>query len=354
MTLRQFIFQAAAAASIILSPLAAASSDADIVVKASLDSATLEMGRVTALHVEVFGAIDAADSTATDLMMDLPDSISKSIEIAGMTPPEITDLGNGRARLRRDIIIQGFDSGAYTLPPVIYRGGDSAFESNQCVIKVYPTPVDSLKTINDYAGTVEPQRQLLDYIPDWMARFGIWILLAVIVIALAAYIIIMRRRGTAIIPKAPAKKESPVDAALRQLGELREENLCQRGEEKQYYTRLTDILRVYLHDRFGINAMEMTSTQIRRAVADNETTRMSRDAMGSILEMADFVKFAKVRPLPDDNIAAMNKAVKFVDDTRPAPEPEKPDTDDGFEDKGNTNTTVDTTAKPSNNTISKS
>lgn len=352
MTFRQFILQAAAAASITLSPLAAASSDADIVVKASLDSATLEMGRVTAIHVEVFGTIDAADSTATDLIMDLPDSIRKSIEIAGMTPPEITDLGNGRARLRRDIIIQGFDSGAYTLPPVIYRGGDSAFESNQCVIKVYPTPVDSLKTINDYAGTVEPRRLILDYLPDWMARYGIWILLAIVIIALAAYIIIMRRRGTAIIPKVPAKKESPVDAALRQLSELREENLCQRGEEKQYYTRLTDILRVYLHDRFGINAMEMTSTQIRRAVADNETTRMSRDAMSSILEMADFVKFAKVRPLPDDNIAAMNKAVKFVDDTRPAPEPENPgtDTDDGFEDKDNTN---ESPAKPSNN-ISKS
>ncbi|MFG6423747.1 MAG: hypothetical protein K1V71_05015, partial [Paramuribaculum sp.] len=42
------------------------------------------------------------------------------------------------------------------------------------------------------------------------------------------------------------------------------------------------------------------------------------------LEMADFVKFAKVRPLPDDNIAAMNQAVKFIDDTRPAPEPETP------------------------------
>ncbi len=40
--------------------------------------------------------------------------------------------------------------------------------------------------------------------------------------------------------------------------------------------------------------------------------------------MADFVKFAKVRPLPADNIAAYENAVKFVEETKPvAPSPEE-------------------------------
>jgi hypothetical protein len=33
--------------------------------------------------------------------------------------------------------------------------------------------------------------------------------------------------------------------------------------------------------------------------------------------MADFVKFAKVRPMPDDNQKAYNGAVKFIEDTKP-------------------------------------
>ena len=33
--------------------------------------------------------------------------------------------------------------------------------------------------------------------------------------------------------------------------------------------------------------------------------------------MADFVKFAKMRPLPDDNEMAMRRAVNFVDETKP-------------------------------------
>lgn len=63
--------------------------------------------------------------------------------------------------------------------------------------------------------------------------------------------------------------------------------------------------------------MEMTTTQIKRALKDNEFTRISERHMAKILEIADFVKFAKVRPLPDDNEKAFRSAVQFVEETRP-------------------------------------
>ncbi len=88
----------------------------DITVKASLDSATLEMGRKTAIHVEVFGTINASDSSATAIELNIPDSLKSALEVSAITDPEVSDLGNGRARILRDIIIQGFDSGVYTLP----------------------------------------------------------------------------------------------------------------------------------------------------------------------------------------------------------------------------------------------
>ena len=35
--------------------------------------------------------------------------------------------------------------------------------------------------------------------------------------------------------------------------------------------------------------------------------------------MADFVKFAKVRPLPEDNVKAYDNALRFVEETKPLP-----------------------------------
>ncbi len=113
---------------------------------------------------------------------------------------------------------------------------------------------------------------------------------------------------------------------MQRLETLRTENLCDKGQEKEYYTRLTDILRSYLDTRFGINAMEMTSSQIVKSLRNNEETRMPEKYMSRVLEIADFVKFAKARPLPEDNAASFRSAPQFVEDTKPLPTDTEKDT----------------------------
>ncbi|MDE5845949.1 MAG: cell wall anchor protein, partial [Muribaculaceae bacterium] len=99
-------------------------------------------------------------------------------------------------------------------------------------------------------------------------------------------------------------------------------NLWENGMEKEYFTQLTDILRDYLYARFGINAMEMTSRQIMQTLADQADVKEKRSYVRKILDVADFVKFAKVRPLPADNVEAFDNAVNFVKETIEK-EPEK-------------------------------
>ena len=53
------------------------------------------------------------------------------------------------------------------------------------------------------------------------------------------------------------------------------------------------------------------------------------EQLGKILEIADFVKFAKVKPLPDDNEVAYQRAVTFVEETKPVEAPvEETENDD--------------------------
>ena len=96
--------------------------------------------------------------------------------------------------------------------------------------------------------------------------------------------------------------------------------MWQSGQEKAYYTQLIDILREYIDSRFSINAMEMTTTEILSSLRANKETKLVENNLKTILEIADFVKFAKMRPLPEDNEASMRNAIKFVELTIPQPE----------------------------------
>jgi len=210
----------------------------------------------------------------------------------------------------------------YVLPPFCLVSGNDTLKSNSLTIKVNPVDVSHLNDIHPIAEPLEFQSKWYDFLPDWITDYWGWILAAVLIIAagVCAYLIMTRKVAVNILPQK--KRLPPYELAVKRLEALRTDSIWERGMEKEYYTRLIDILRDYLQERFGINAMEMTSTQIVKVLSGNEATRQPNRYMRNILQIADFVKFAKVRPLPDDNVRAFNEALQFVEETRPAPEAE--------------------------------
>lgn len=301
----------------------AAYAASNVTLKATLDSAYILMGKQTDIHLEI---VQGKHDTGI-LLNNSADTISKNVEIInkkGAKAADTVDLGNDRVQILRNITIQSFDSGLYTIPPFVYAVGKDTFKSNELALKVLPVPVDTLKTINDYAGVTDPDTRFYDYLPDFITDYWwLYVILLVIAIGLLVYFKFIKKGKVPLLPK---KKEiPPYDLAIMALNHLKDSHLCERGQEKEYYTRLTGILREYLDKRFGINAMEMTSTQIVHALNHNVETKEPNKFMKQILEIADFVKFAKVRPLPEDNTKAFQWAMQFVEDTKPAPIPASTD-----------------------------
>lgn len=295
----------------------------DVKLSVKLDSAYVLMGKATPLHVE----LQAPASPEGSLIIP-EDTISQAVEVLRMLPADTTELPGDRIQVTREILLQSFDSGTYLLNPVKYVSGSETIASNRLVLKVIPVDVDSLTTIHDYADVVDPSRRLVDYLPDFLADYGVWILALLAVLAIG-YFLARRYMRREVIAEKKAVVIPPYELAMQELEALKSDHLCEQGQEKEFYTRLTDILRRYLQGRFGINAMEMTTTQIRSILAQSEETRLTRRNMEQVLETADFVKFAKVRPLPDDNTRSFRSAQQFVEDTRPRPQTtEEPDTTD--------------------------
>ena len=86
-------------------------------------------------------------------------------------------------------------------------------------------------------------------------------------------------------------------------------------DQKTYYTRLTDTLRQYIRDRFGFNAMEMTSREIIERLQIAGDSKML-DELTELFTTADLVKFAKYSTLINENDLNLVNAVNFIDSTK--------------------------------------
>ena len=267
-----------------------------ITVTAALDSAVVVMGDRNHLHVSVnIPNSYASSAQLVDFPMLTPGQ--EYLEYNGVdvvASDSTVTAGTDSRNVDFDFTIQAFAPGTLTLPPfaVLPAPGSDTVISNVVTLKVLPVEVDSLQTINPMASVAAPLSRWYDYIPTW-----VWWALAILALAAACIYLytLLRHRGeeaeqrrTPVVP--------PYELAISRLNILRSRNLPETGHEKEYYTELVDILRQYLQGRFGINAMEMTSTQIVKALRSNPDTRITADMMRSVLSIADFREVCQSTP----------------------------------------------------------
>lgn len=289
-------------------------------VTAKLDSAILMMGRMTNLHITVDQRKGAKGNFP--ILSHIKENgiigiCGDSVEMRAPSKADTTVKGD-RWIIKYLIPVQSFDSGYYQIPEIAFVEGRDTSYSNTLSLKVVPVVVDAKTPIDDYANVSEPENSsIFDSVPDWIYNYW-WILfLVLLLIAVFIYLWIRYKKEGTILGKKP--EPTPYETAIAGLKELKSKKLWEQGMEKEYFTDLTEILRVYMYRRFGINAMEMTSRQILAALKNNPEAKDKSAYIRQIVNMADFVKFAKVRPLPEDNVASYDYAVKFVEETKPLP-----------------------------------
>lgn len=293
---------------------------ANISVRASLDSVNILMGRTATLRIEVVENV--GQKGELQIFKDISPQQSyvgicgDSIELNTSFVTDTVELGSGRIQVNYAIPVQSFDSGTYKLPQFLYvADGDTAM-SNILMMSVEPLHLTADDPIAGLAPVAEPEgKKFYDAIPDWI--FDFWWIFLIIALAIIISLWAMKKYRKGEMPLIKKVVElTPNQLAMERLAALKAKKLWEQGMEKEYFTELTEILRVYLQGRFGINAMEMTTRQIIDNLYSSDV-KDKREYIRQILKVADFVKFAKVRPLPADNVDAFDNAVKFVEETAP-------------------------------------
>jgi hypothetical protein len=144
----------------------------------------------------------------------------------------------------------------------------------------------------------------------------------ILLIAGIWYYLHQRKNKKPFIPKKTRPIIPAHIQALNDLDDLKKKKLWQAGRIKDYYTELTDISRLYIEHRFGINAMEMTSFEIMEVLPEEKINPEELEKLSQTLSTADMVKFAKASPLPGTNDNCWLYTKEFVEKTIIRPKPE--------------------------------
>ena len=285
-----------------------------VVVKADMDSTNIFIGEQTKIYLEI--AFDKSQDVQIPIFSD---TLMHGVEVLKISKIDTTDIGNNRIQLKYNYLITSFDANVYLLPPFkAIHESDTAY-SQELALKVSTIPVDTEKAEEyfDIKDVITPSIVWKDYFPIFL-----WILAGIVGIALIAYLVYRIMNRKTLVPFKKSEPDLPPHVkAIRELNELKTAKLWQHGRNKEYHSSITDILREYIDRRFNVGAMEMTSGEILDALKRISASDIAYDNLKQILLLADFVKFAKYNPLPDENELSMMNAYVFVNNTK---ESEKP------------------------------
>lgn len=279
---------------------------------ASVDSIVLPIGQQTHFNLEV--------KQPKGVILDFPvltDTLFKSIEILSQTDFDSLELDENSLLITKKYLITSFDSGFYVIPPmkigINSQSGGGEIYSNALALKVITFEVDTTQGIFD----IKPVEDL----PYTFKEMLPWLVGGVLFIGIIILFVWLFRRIKRKEPVFSLRKEKPKEpahvVALRELEKLKAEKLWQTDRVKLFYTQLTEILRVYIEDRFHVPAMEQTSHEILQSLShvDIEGEAVLSN-LKQILTLADLVKFAKATPLPDENDLSMMNAFFVVNQTK--------------------------------------
>lgn len=244
----------------------------------------------------------------------LRDTVVSGVEIVNGPVRDSVKAKDGSWLYEASYTITVFDTGVYIIPqmPIVVETDNynNVLRTDSIGLVVNTYEVDQNKGNYDIVTTYNTPWTFAEVLP-----YVLWTILALLVVGGGVWLVRRYRSHKPIFHREEVVVP-PYDTAIRLLNQLKEEKLWQAGRVKEYYTKLTDALRQYISGELGVAAMERTSFEIVRDMERCDKVEADdREALSALLETADFVKFAKASPLPDENGHNMDVAYQFVNHT---------------------------------------
>ena len=277
-------------------------------VAARLDREEAHVGDAVAVHVtvihkkEVGVSLPARPSLGKFTLLDT-DRVSK-------------DLRDGRTQTEFVLHVAAYELGELEIPvvEVVATGPDRSLRT----VAAGPLP---LRIVSLLANAPDPKPRpaagpVRAMQRDWRLVWGAGAVAALAMVVAATLWVRRRLAARARRLRPPPSPEPAHVIAIRRLAELRASDLLERGEVKEFYQRLSLIVRDFLGTRFELDALDMTTAELRDALHGIGPPGLSLVEVEGLLAGCDLVKFARHRP---DGVVAqevLDEAVRLVQRAR--------------------------------------
>lgn len=259
------------------------------------------------------------------------DSIVQGLEVLSIGNSDTTITDNVRT-INMKYLVTSFDSTLYYIPSMPISDGVDTIFSNSFGLKVtapelkdstiaylermHAGETDSIDfnelQLNDIKSIQKAPFSWMDFLSLLWIPLIILILLAII--SAIIYLIIRKNKKGYFFTPPPLLP--PHVRAMNSLDKIKSEKIWQQERYKEFYTQITDVLRRYIHERYGINSLEMTSNEILSVIRTKSEEDSVYNNLKQVLSLADLVKFAKYKPFIDENDLSLMNSYFFVNQTK--------------------------------------
>ena len=222
--------------------------------------------------------------------------------------------GAGSSTTTFTITLAAYALGALQTPPlkleVSEAGQTTTLDTPRAAIEVKGQLADAGQG-DSKLYEVQPPVEVL--VRTWRLVYG---LLALMLAAALTFFIVRRlRRPKPVVTAAPKPLEPLHVRTAKALDALAQEQLPSEGRVKEYYFRLSEIVRSYLGERYGFDALESTTPELLTHLRSRNTPGLPLEQLATFANTSDFVRYAKGTSTEDECHEMLQLSYRIVQQT---------------------------------------
>lgn len=286
-------------------------------INAALDSTKIRIGEQVKLDLYV--SYSAKQNNLKIQWPNIADTITDKIEVISVSVIDTTSPDKSNPDIiqqHQQITISAYDSGYFAIPGFkffINNDSANAFYTQSLFLEVHTVPTDS--SITKTKDIKPPFAEAFNW--KWYSKYFFWGFSFLVIIILIILITIYFTKKNKIVVLKSEKPKIPAHIiALQSLEKIKNEQIWKEEKTKEYYSSISDTIRLYIEERFKVNALESTTAEIMKAFRSQVVDKESKDKLQQLLMLSDLVKFAKQFPIISEHTFTLQNAFDFVNETK--------------------------------------